>query len=524
MITNAIDTIQEHLRNLSNSIQNYVSFANEFKARPEAYIIRHFTELIKSLKSHKIKSRNDFQKPEIQDLITEWNKYINNPKPSDYEIKRIIRLGLSTLGLEDIEEFRNLIKRQDPQRTLHNWLNNYVWRFQILNPTFKFKDKFWLELLEGWHFWLINSSTRVNHLMEKHELLLNYTEFINHNSHQTYFTKESEAIFKILEEQNTTTNDLLYSITEIISERFYVNFYNEDAIIDELLNKYFDYLFQNYLDNRNFSDELKKILFNCCNLLTTLGCERFIKLFKAIEKDLSSYEKETIKNFTKNKLGDPRVSKSNWQRLKDTDEKIFKKILYWFNEQDFNLFFEFVFAGSPDPHGRKECWRRYLHLVDDFRIFLPTENKIKEFKEFIANKKLESIREPIFNKSGKTSFVMMIGLILIFETREDGNAAYVYDVQELKNKSSSNKYEKRILEFFNTFFIENQNSPVKIKDYLASGDHVALNGSNEYRFHHKKHWRFTHDQNLAWHEKVKNMMRQVHGLTTKSIEESINYA
>ena len=138
MITNAIDTIQEHLRNLSSSIQNYVSFANEFKARPEAYVIRHFTELIKSLKSHKIKSRNDFQKPEIQDLITEWNKYINNPKPSDYEIKRIIRLGLSTLGLEDIEEFRNLIKRQDPQRKLHNWLNNYVWRFQILNSEYNF--------------------------------------------------------------------------------------------------------------------------------------------------------------------------------------------------------------------------------------------------------------------------------------------------------------------------------------------------------------------------------------------------
>jgi hypothetical protein len=119
---------------------------------------------------------------------------------------------------------------------------------------------------------------------------------------------------------------------------------------------------------------------------------------------------------------------------------------------------------------------------------------------------------------------MMIGLILIFETREEKNSAYIYDVQELKNKSSINEYGKRVLKFFNTFFIENQNSSIRVKDYLALGDRIAPNGSNEYTFHHKKHWRFTHDQNLAWHEKVKNMMRQVHGLTTKSIEESINYA
>jgi hypothetical protein len=520
VITNAIDTIQEHLRNLSSSIQSYVSFANEFKARPNAYVIRHFSELIKSLKSHKIKSqndfqKNDFQKPEIQDLITEWNKYINNPKPSDYEIKRIIRLGLSTLGLEDIEEFRNLIKRQDPQRTLHNWLNNYVWRFQILNPDFKFKDKFWLELLEGWHFWLINSPTKINYLMEKHEVLLDYDEFINHNSHQAYFKRESEAIFKILEEQNSTTNDLLYSITEIVSERFYVNFYNEDAIIDELLNKYFDYLFQNYLDNRNFSDELKKILFNCCNLFTTLGCERFIKLFKAIEKDLSSSEEEIIKNFTKNKLGDPRVSKSNWQILKDTDEKTFKKILCWFTKHEFNLFFEFVFAGSPDPHKRKECWQRYLDYADDFRIFLPTENKIKEFKKFILNKNSETIQEPILNKSGVTSFVIKIDEIFIIETKETGNASYVYDVGYInqKHKSELKHGEKTVKYFFDEIFREDGDYIKKIpsKEYTRY-EGLAPDGKNEVSFLNSKHWRFTHDQHCQWHQAVTIMMKQVHKL------------
>lgn len=525
VIEKTVDTLSK----LNDSVRAYVSFASEFFNRPSDYVVRHFNSLILNLKSQRAKSINASPAPRTKDLETEWTHYLTNPNPTDREIKKIIRLGLSISGLEYEPEFRELIKRQEPQRILFKWLNSYVWRCQILNPEFNFKDEFWLELLEDWFFQISNSKLTIHHLLEKHSLLLDFEDYISKKSHKEYYQKEAAEIFRLLEQQNVSEDKLLETVRDFISNRFYLDFFPSDPFLDDILAKYFTYLMEKYLQDRSKIDLLKVILYNCTNPLAVKGCERFLKVFKSIESTISERETQEIISFTNNKLGDPRINKSNWQTLKDRDESTYKKIRYWFTEGDFNLFFEFVFAGAPDPHKRKECWQRYLYDADGFRIFLPNQTKIREFKELAEKKDLNLFIEPILNTSGVTSFVIKIDEIFIIETKETGNASYVYDVGYIKSKSKSNFAfgEKTVKYFYEEIFREDGDyiKEIPSKNYTRY-ETLAPDGKNEVSFLTSKHWRFTHDKNHNWHQSVALMMKQLHGLTPRNPKtgEEINYA
>ncbi|MBU6195975.1 MAG: hypothetical protein KGO93_00225 [Cyanobacteria bacterium REEB446] len=516
--------IKESLSKLLDASNEYSHFSSEFFNHHNTYVIKHFNPLITRLRKLKTKSLNTISLTKIGDLKTEWGKYLKNP--DDIKIKKtIVRLGLSMSGLEDELEFRNLIKRQEPQRILLRWLNDYIWRFQILNEDYEFKDDFWLELLEDWFFQLSNSKIQINNLFEKHSLLLDFETYRKEKSEQVYFQAEAEKIFILLENQSINDENLSESILEIASNKFYVKFFPNDSFIDHLLSKYFHYLLEKYLANRSNFDLFKNILHAFTHLRSRKGCERFIKLFKTIEWNINEREKSEIKSFTKNKLGDPRINKSEWQILQESDEGVYKKIRYWFNEQDFNLFFEFAFKDSPDKHGRKECWQRYLYYADDFRIFLPDRYKINQFKKLTEKKDIDLFIEPILNHSSLTSFVLKIDQILIFETVDTGTAAYVYNINSIKNKPSLSENEKILLRFYDTYFGKNISVPIRLRDYFIFTDIVYDAKKDQASFRRSPHWRFSRS-NRFWNESVTCMMKELYELTPRNPKtgEEINYA
>ena len=189
--------------------------------------------------------------------------------------------------------------------------------------------------------------------------------------------------------------------------------------------------------------------------------------------------------------------------------------MFWLNEADFELFFEYVFAGQPDEHGRRECWKRYIPYADDIRIFLPNKSRIEGFKNLAKENNRESILEPIENSSFLTSFIIKIDKVIIFETVETGNASYVYDLSSSDFENPTNySRQKAVLRFYNLIFNSNnyQQQAINATTSLAFAD-LAPNGSNEYSFSSNRHWRFTHDKNYRWHDSVRNMMKQVHNLS-----------
>jgi hypothetical protein len=132
--------------------------------------------------------------------------------------------------------------------------------------------------------------------------------------------------------------------------------------------------------------------------------------------------------------------------------------------------------------------------------------------------------KPILNYSSLTSFVLRIDEKLIFETVEQGNAAYVYDIKTLKQKTSLSETEKLVLKFFQYCFIENRTQPIAVSHYLS---HTGLAPQgNQSSFIHRPHWRFIHDRYFKWHEFVSAMMMQLHGLYPKDPKtgEEIKYA
>jgi hypothetical protein len=522
---NIVLEIKESIRKLLDSSNEYSRFSSQFHQHPTDYITKHFNDLINRLKKQRKQSLSSRSLTKIKDLKTEWVNYLKNPNPSNIELGRIIRLGLSIPGLEDELEFRNLIKRQEPQPILLRWLNDYIWRFQILNEDYKFKDDFWLELLEDWFFQLSNSKTRINKLFEKHSLLLEFEVYRKEKSHLEYFQAEAEGIFSTLKERKLSDESLSESILEIASNNFHVKFFPSDSFIDYLLSKYFNYLLEKYLANRFNFDLFKNILHAFTHLHSRKGCERFIKLFKAIEMNINDREKNETKSFTKNKLGDPRIHKSEWQILRDSDEDIYKKIRYWFNEQEFNLFFEFAFKDSPDKHGRKECWLRYLWYADDLRIFLPDQYRIKEFKKLTEKKDINLFIEPILNHSSLTSCVIKINEILIFETVDTGTAAYVYNINSIKTKASLSENEKILLKFYDNYFGKNVSVPIRLRDYFIFTDIVYDAKKDQASFRRSPHWRFSRSNRL-WSDSVKSMMAELYKLTPKDPKtgEEIKYA
>jgi hypothetical protein len=504
----SIQDFYEQFISFFDAAQDFQTKSQDFSQSPTALVKTKFNILFK-----KIGDTGELRKSVLEqgndNVIENWNEYQSDKSPSISHIKKMIRIGLSTSGLEYDLEFQNFIFRQESQKKIFEWLYSYLMRFQILNTDFDFRrTRFWLDISLDW----IN---KMNHsgnpsLTQRKKLLEEFeSKFIYRQ--ESFIEEKVSTIMKNLSVDLILEQALLNALRR----EFDINCYSSDYIYQRCLGLLFDTRREEYLTNRKNEKLLTQLLEDFCIFNSNSSYERFIRIFRDLILNINENEKNQIKKFTKGQLGDPRIEKNNWITLQSMDKKVFKTILLWFNEADFNLFFDFVFSGKPDQHARKKCWKRYIAYADDIRIFLPSKTKINEFNQVAIRSNIETVLEPIENLSRLTSFIIKIDKIIIFETVEAPNASYVYDLNSEELRNSSNYDSKQVIKLYDILF----NSPsqvksVNVKNHLAFVD-LAPNGLLEYSFYSHRNWRFTHDKNLVWHDAVKTMMHQVHKLAPK---------
>jgi len=271
---------------------------------------------------------------------------------------------------------------------------------------------------------------------------------------------------------------------------------------------------------RGTSVPLLRLLNSFCLWKTPQGLTCFCELMTALKgtSEIQPLEKTVLQNWLLETVGDPRIAVGEWDLLKDRHESLYNDLLFWFNEQDFNFFFDFVFRDGIDEHDRKQVWQGYLKYATNFRAILPK----KECEEFELDYQQKFQKKPaicpIENLDYLHAFVMKIGHILIYEVKETRNACYIYDLKYLEKQleglpSSRKRMVECVLKFTQNCF-GNSKKALSPRDLLKHED-LAPNGSEEYSFKGTtiRHWRFIHDYQLKWHGQVKDMMREVHRIS-----------
>ena len=114
---------------------------------------------------------------------------------------------------------------------------------------------------------------------------------------------------------------------------------------------------------------------------------------------------------------------------------------------------------------------------------------------------------------------------MIFETVDTGTAAYVYNINSIKNKPSLSENEKILLRFYDTYFGKNISVPIRLRDYFIFTDIVYDAKKDQASFRRSPHWRFSRS-NRFWNESVTCMMKELYELTPRNPKtgEEINYA
>jgi hypothetical protein len=500
---------------LKNSVQAYQNFSQRLTTQDgaKAYVQTAFNPLFKKLKEMGAKIREHHAVALAPTTLQEkWQAYQQEAMPTNAHIQQMLRVGLSTLGLEDNEDFLAFVSRQQPQAWLHKRLKAYVWRFlilQIKEPSLAIHQ--WVDQLLALETQLAYDTNQLQ--------LQRYKKILANKQHLAYIQQLIEATYQQLQEKALAPE----AVEEALCDWFQANyqnvvFYPQDEIIATCFAGYFEFCLQQYLAKYRGEDSRLSALLNAfATLHTPEGLERFNQLFtllKSEKETINPTEKEAIKSHCRHQLGDPRLSPADWLILKQRYNETYKTIQYWFNEADFELFFDFVFKDKPDLHGRKACWERYLPYAEDFKIFLPA-HELQRFNDLKATGQLKTELEPWLNLSDLTSFVIKTDKVLIFETRETGNSAYIYGLTNLKEKT---KAGRDVENFIQSVFFSQTHLPkeIKVKQLLAHG--LIPNGSEYGYFNQeRRHWRFTHDKHHKWHESVRVMMHQIHGLAPQNL-------
>ena len=510
-----MEHLLEPFKALESSLQAYQTFSQRLTTHDDAkaYVQTPFNPLFVRLKKMGAKIREQHTVALAPTTLQEkWHAYQQEAMPTNAHIQQMLRVGLSTLGLEDNEDFLAFVSRQQPQAWLHKRLKAYVWRFlilQIKEPSLAIHQ--WVDQLLALETQLAYDTNQLQ--------LQRYKKILANKQHLAYIQQLIEATYQQLQEKALAPE----AVEEALCDWFQANyqnvvFYPQDEIIAHCFSGYFEFCLQQYLAQyRGEESRLTALLSAFATLHTPEGLERFNQLFTLL-KTIKPTEKEAIKNHCRQQLGDPRLSPAHWLTLKQTYNETYKTIQYWFNEADFELFFKFVFEGKTDEHGRKACWERYLPYAEDFKIFLP-EHELQRFNDQKSSGLLKTELEPWLNLSGLTSFVIKTQTALIFETRERGNASYVYDLTALTDETLA---EQTILAFVQTVFSDNNPTfpkEINVNDQLGNNRHLAPDGSKQrgYFSTEKRHWRFIHDKHYEWHESVRQMMHQIHGLAPQNL-------
>jgi hypothetical protein len=517
------EKLTQSVESLTISLREFKSFTNTSQNRFSEHISQRLNQLIKKLQK-KIQSSKTYlinESSQQLDLEAIWQAYLNNPNPSQDEILRVIQKGLSKRGLESNQEFKNFLERQDDRRAqakLFRYLYKYLIKILLLAPN-PFLDIFWINLALNWAKSFNEPNQEQIDLLESFSRSvpeLGLTKLINN---EIDFLSNNFANDQVIEKQK---------VFDILQSRYFIEFNQSDAIYQMLLNKFFTPQFYLYKSNR-VKPALDSLLETFCdlNFRNSDVYSRFSNIFDFIYSNPSNLyfdEKEAVINFCKKYLGDPRIDQANWAYLSDNFNSTYKKLSFWFKEQDFDLFFKFVFKNNPDPHGRQAFWKKYLDKIDDIRFFLGTINEYNEFLKL--SEETKSSFKPLFNSAGFNAFILKFklsaGSLYVYDVTATGYACYLYFVDNnnfIKTSSHVRKASKVSKFLSEVFDSESQIQEFNTRSALVQQE-ITEQISNKSKQPQGFNWRITHDANSSWEKLLStNLLKFFHIRPSKELSD-----
>jgi|GEM_PF-4773975 len=513
-MTSTSEERKKAFETLEIAFKEFKDFANKSKNNFSDQVTFRFKPLIKRIrdKTHTQKTYLIPDSDTYLDLDLAWQAYLSKPAPTQSEIRNMIQKGLGSRGLENNSEFKKFLERQDDKRALAK-LFRYLYKYVVKILTLSYNpviDSFWIRLVIKWQECLKEPNSNQAELLES---------FKNHkhkSKPSMFIDTELEALAQGFSNSGQIDKQ---KISEALNTRYHLDFSPADEIYQMFLGRFFEQEFNAYKSNR-VEPLLNQLLDTFCELSfrNDNSYGNFNKLFEFVYNFAPSPycdEKQIIIKFCKKHLGDPRIDHDHWAYLKNKFRTTYNKLSFWFKEQDFDLFFKFVFKNQPDPHGRQDFWKRYLDGIDDIRFFLGTDSEYNEFLRL--SQENNSSFKPLINSAGKNAFILKFvvknGCVYIYDVTEKGNACYVYFDGEGSSLTSSRSSDaKDVLDFLIEVF--NPDSPHITLDaktsllkpsltQTISNTTVEVNNKN-WKINHMANWENLISQNLHEVFNIKN--------------------
>jgi hypothetical protein len=516
------EKIKKDFERLGDSLKEFKTFSKDSKEKFLYQVTERFKPLIKKIqeKTHTQKTYLIPDSDTFLDLDLAWQAYLSKPAPTQSEIRNMIQKGLGSRGLENNSEFKKFLERQDDksaQAKLFRYLYKYLLKILILARN-SVIDSFWIKLTQKWQACLKEPNNNQAELLKS---------FLNHQ----YKSKPANFInseLTMLEDWVRVGEQIeKQKILEILQFRYHLDFSPADEIYQMFLGRFFEQEFNAYKSNR-LELRLNQLLETFCELSfrndNTYG--NFNRLFEFVYNFApSSYcdEKQIIIKFCKKHLGDPRIDHDSWAYLKNKFRTTYNKLSFWFKEQDFDLFFKFVFKNQPDPHGRQKFWKNYLDGIEDIRFFLGENSEYNEFLRL--SQENGSSFKPLINSAGFNAFILKFvvknGCVYIYDVTETGNACYVYfDGEGSSLTSSKSRDAKKVLNFLIEIFKpDSQEIVLDTKKYLV---HTELTEQISMKSKQPKdcNWRIAHDSSSNWEKHLSsNLTKFFHIKARKELSD-----
>lgn len=277
-----------------------------------------------------------------------------------------------------------------------------------------------------------------------------------------------------------------------------IRLYCEKYLFDALLNR--------YLNDVTDTTVLEQLLSQFCDWTKPEGLERFNtvvqKSYEGPEGlvNLNERLKGVIQTHLKSTVGDPRLKHADWGKCQGQFPELYRRIKAWFVQADFEFFIRYAFGQSNkvDTHRRNKFWSQYLSQAEDFRVFLPE----RIYKKFMQEEPDVAQRSLIYeNLDDITGFVMLLNNVLIYEAVESPNAAYIYDLEVLRNDNRNEAIQ--ITKFVKEMEQGKTSSNRKHSRRLFKNEYLAPLPSEAYK---EPHRRFTHDKDQKWHWEVSHFL------------------
>lgn len=512
-LPSSVEGIQTQLEELKACINQYQAHSSWLNKEGGTVISKHFQKLFRKWRTSRNTILQATPTKVKEDALTQWENFTQASHPTDADKTRMLREGLTSETLLNHIDFIDWLKKWDySQRLCFRWLHTCIWHSLLLKPKplYSIHESF----LALYNQALENAPLDFpkHHHAEWHRF---YQAFRTQELPQILQRHCESLLQKLLDSDCSLEEAPQWLADELKLQLGLLQALSpQHPLVEDLVGQYFTTALKRYIHTEATDKPklLDKLLNTFCHGLKIqeTARKRFQVLWQALgfsEGRYTTEERQCVQSFCLSQLEDPRLAPHNWLPLKQLDEPMYQRLLFWFNEADFNLFFKFAFHGSPDLHGRQEFWHQYLHLATDFRVIVSSQLKRHEFIK-IANKELGyTAIQPFVNKNGTQTgevFVLRMGDALVCEFTKEGNAVYIYNKSKIRPQSHTGKLIAQLLE-------EPKGWEREISGILLKNTELAENATtwiHTYLSH--AHWRFSHTG--YWQARIKAMLEECYDL------------